>query len=427
MKPRLASLVPLLALGLLGCSDSGGDKPADQISVARSELFRDLNPQVSSEDSATLASDNLAFATELYATLRSDPGNLFLSPHSISTALAMTYAGAKGTTATEMAATLHYSLPSERLHPAFNRLDLELESRASGQQGEGQPFQLSIANALFGSKGLGFESAFLDLLAVNYGAAMSLLDFSDEETARSAINDWVAENTNDRIPELIDRGILDADTALVLANAVYFKADWQSPFEAESTNEADFTHLDGSTAVVNMMSQVGTLDYAKGEGWAAVSLEYLGGDLAMTIVLPDEGAYDTVENELSGSFVSTVLAELTEVEVALRVPKFQFTAEFELSTQLSNLGMPTAFSPRADFSGMTTETHLWIDSVIHKAFVAVDEKGTEAAAATAVEMKTESEPMPPETTFEANRPFLFFIHDRETGAVLFLGRVVEPT
>lgn len=368
-----------------------------------------------------LAADNLAFAADLYGSLRAEPGNLFASPHSISTALAMTYAGAEGTTATEMATVLHYSLPEDRLHPAMNRLDLELESRASAGA-----FELSIANALFGRDSLGFEGEFLDVLAVNYGAAMSLLDFGDEPMARAAINGWVSEQTNERIPKLIAPGILNGDTALVLTNAVYFNADWAQPFEPESTWDAPFTKLDGTETTATMMHQDGTFAYAAGEGWAALSMPYQGGELEMTLVLPDQDVFASVEQGFTADFATGVLAARQNFYVAVALPKFTFESEFELSRSLSELGMPTAFGGNADFSGITTETSLAISQVIHKAFVAVDEKGTEAAAATAVVMTDAAAPAEPELRFEASRPFLFFIHDRPTGAVLFLGRLVEP-
>jgi len=421
MARRLKISLSFLPVILLACASDPSADPSDAISEVRSELSRDLEPSVPLEDSAALARDNLAFATDLYGELRAEAGILFLSPHSISTALAMTYAGAEGTTAEEMATVLHYSLPEARLHPAMNQLALELERRA-----DGGAFQLSIANALFGREGLGFEAEFLDLLAVNYGAGISMLDFGDEPTARAAINAWVSEQTNERIPKLIGEGVLTGDTALVLTNAVYFNADWAQPFEREATWDVPFSRLDGTEVTVPMMHQDAIFAYAAGEGWAALSMPYQGGALAMTVVLPDLGAFGTIEQGFTAEFAAQVLAATQDSYVAVALPKFTFEAGFELSGKLAELGMPTAFGGEADFSGMTTETSLAISQVIHKAFVAVDEKGTEAAAATAVVMTDSAAPAQPELRFEADRPFLFFIHDRPTGAVLFLGRLVEP-
>jgi serpin B len=419
----------LLSLGFLLSALACSSEDGGAITTAKSELSRELAPQVTAEDSATLARDNQAFAGELYAEVAKTDGNLFLSPHSISTALAMTYAGARGATSTEMAGTLHYTLLAERLHPAFNQLDLEVESRASESTSgsDGKSFQLSIANALFGRSGLGFEAEFLDTLAVNYGAGMSLVDFGDEPAARAAINDWVSEKTKDKIPQLIDKDVLSEDTALVLVNAIYFLSDWQSPFEKQATSQSDFTKLDGSTTTVDMMHQVENFSYIKGDGYAALTLPYVGDAVAMTVVLPDAEQFATVEANLDGESFASLLSEMVPTEVSVALPKWTFESSFELSDALKSLGMPSAFGPDvADFSGMTTETHLFIDAVIHKAFVAVDEEGTEAAAATAVEMSDESAPLEPEITFQADRPFLFFIHDVPSSALLFMGRLVEP-
>jgi serpin B len=419
------SLVFLLTALACSSNEAGRD---DGITVAKSELSRDSDPQVSDAERATLAQNDLSFAADLYARLAGEEGNLFLSPHSISTALAMAYAGTKGTTASEMAETLHYTLPAERLHPAFNRLALDLESRADSKSSEteGQLFQLRIANALFGQVGLGFETPFLDTLAVNYGAGMSLVDFSDEPKARGIINDWVAENTDDKIPELIRPGLLSSETGLVLTNAVYFDADWSAPFKKEATFEAAFTKLDQTTATVDMMHQNEDLPYAKGDGFAALTLPYLGQKVAMTIVLPDEGKYAAVEAGLNAEFFSDLLSSRTTSSVSVALPKWTFDSSFDLSQQLSALGMPTAFSSEADFSAMTTEAPLFIGAVVHKAFVAVDEEGTQAAAATAVIAVGSADPVT-QITFEANRPFLFFIHDEPTGALLFMGRLVAPS
>jgi serpin B len=427
---RTAMLIPALAaLILAGCGPVPISLPfpASGYSVAQSDKPRDLSPTAGAADLAELAESQTAFAFDLYSILRDKDGNLFFSPYSISTALAMTYAGAAGETASQMADALHFTLPAERLHPAFNAYALDLKARAA-QQSDGTPFELSIANSLWGQQGFPFLPAFLDLLAENYGAGMRLVDYAnDAEGARQAINDWVSDETHGRIKDLISQGAVDAMTRLVLANAIYFKAEWLHPFEEPATSPEPFHLLDGSTVDVPMMHQSHSFGYVAGDGYQAIELPYRNGDASMLIVLPDPGQFGAVEQQLGAKMMVDLVDGMTFVPVDLSLPKFTYESEFNLNAALIALGMPDAFDPgRADFSGMDGARDLYISDVLHKAFVAVDEKGTEAAAATAVIMELTSAPMGEPVTFTVDRPFIYMIRDQQTGTLLFLGRVVDP-
>jgi serpin B len=385
-------------------------------------------PGVSDADLTELASGNSAFAFDLYQLLRGEKGNLFYSPYSISLALAMTYAGARGDTEKEMAQALHFLLPQDRLHPAFSRLAAELASRGEGAQGtDGKGFRLNVANALWGQEGYQFLLEFLNVLETYYGAGLKTVDFAgDPEAARQTINDWVSQETENRIQDLIPPGVIDTLTRLVLANAIYFNAAWLYPFEPDVTADGPFYLLDGSQVQVPMMRQSESFAYAQGEGYQAVELPYDGQQLSMVILLPAQGQLDAFEGTLDADRVETILKGLSRQQVDLTLPKFGFESQFSLKDALSTLGMPDAFTDAADFSGMTGNRELSISEVIHKAFVSVDEAGTEAAAATAVIVGLTSAPAQP-VSFTADRPFLFLIRDIPTGTILFLGRVVDPT
>jgi serpin B len=377
-----------------------------------------------------LQEGNTAFAFNLYRELQSQAGNLFFSPYSISSALAMTYAGAAGDTAAEMKATLHFNLDENSLHPAFNALDQYLASLADQDIPDdmGDPFQLEIANAIWGQKDFHFEGIFLDLLAENYGAGLRLLDYiQDPEGSRQTINDWVSNQTRDKIQDLIPQGAIDSDTRLVLSNAIYFKATWLDTFEKSLTEESDFYGLEGQTERVQMMQSGSSVSYPyyRGEDFTAVELPYVGGQVSMLVLVPDQGGFQDFEGSLTAEKLSSILQELAYTPVALSFPKFEFESEFSLAQTLADMGMPSAFSAAADFSGMTGDKDLFISNVFHKAYIAVDEEGTEAAAATAVVMTLTAAPLEP-IELKVDRPFIFLIRESQTGTVLFMGRVLNP-
>lgn len=421
-KVFLCVLALALLSGLVACA-----QPTVSGEVIQSEKPRITSPQVNESDLTTLAGGNSAFAFDLYQALKEEDGNLFYSPYSISLALAMTYAGARGETEQQMADTLHFILSQDRLHPAFNSLDIELGQRGEGAEGkDGEGFRLNIVNAIWGQEGYEFLSEFLDVLAENYGAGLRPLDFAGApEESRITINDWVSDQTEGRIEDLIPQGLINALTRLVLTNAIYFNAAWQYPFEEDATGDGTFHVLGGGEVTVPMMRQTESFSYAEGDGYQAVELPYDGRELSMVILLPEAGQFNDFEDSLDVRQVEAIVKDLESGRVALTMPKFEFESSFGLKESLAAMGMPVAFSGGADFSGMTGNRDLFIADVVHKAFVSVDEAGTEAAAATAVIMQLTAMPEEPvEVTID--RPFIFLIRDIETGAILFVGRVANP-
>jgi len=416
----LTSLGLVLLTGLAACSQP-----------ASSDMVISDKPRAAGTsgtvDLAALVEGNNAFAFDLYSALKGEQGNLFYSPYSISQALAMTYAGARDTTEKEMAGTLHFTLPQDRLHPAFNSLDQQLKARGQGAKGkDGKGFRLNIVNAIWGQAGYRFLADYLDLLAQNYGAGLRTLDFrSAPESSRQIINKWVEDQTEQRIKDLIPVGDIDRMTRLVLTNAIYFNAAWADNFEKSMTQPAPFHLLEGQTVDVPMMRQTERLGYAAGDGYQAVSLPYDGRELEMVVLLPDAGMFAEFEKSLDADKAGSIIKAIMPRQVALSMPRFKFESEFSLGKLLSSMGMPTAFSSQADFSGMTGNLELSISEVIHKAFVGVDEAGTEAAAATAVIVRATAMPTTPlEVTVD--RPFIFLIRDIQTGSLIFVGRVINP-
>ena len=424
MKKLLFLVLALIMIfGASGCTQSVS---ADEV---KSDKPRVTSPVVSTSDMDTLVNGNSEFAWELYQVLKEEDGNLFYSPHSISLALAMTYAGAKGETARQMADTMHYLLSQNALHPAFNKLALELAKRGEGAQGKDEKgFRLNIVNAIWGQKDYKFLSSFLDLLAENYGAGLRVLDFmNDPNASRETINQWVSDQTEGRIKDLIPEGSITPLTRLVLTNAIYFNAAWLSPFEEGATDPNGTFHLaDGTSVTIPMMRNTESYGYMKSGNTLAVELPYDGFELSMVIMTNTTGNFSDFENALTFPSVEAILDELQYTQVALTMPKFEFESQFGLKEALQSMGMVIPFTPgEADFTGISTAEALQIDDVIHKAFVSVDEAGTEAAAATAVIVGTTSMPAEP-VTVTLDQPFVFLIRDIQTGAILFIGRVMNP-
>lgn len=417
---NIAGLGIILLGSLSGCSQpASGD-------VVKSDVSRST-ATASQSDTATLVEGNNEFAFTAYQALKGNTGNIFYSPFSISLALAMTYAGARNDTATQMASTLHYTLPQDRLHPAFNSLDRELAGRGKGAKGkDGKGFRLNIVNALWGQTGYKFLPAYLDLIAMNYGAGLRTLDFiKDTEPSRKTINKWVSDQTEERIQDLIPAGAIDTMTRLVLTNAIYFNAAWANQFQKGSTQPGTFHLLDGKDIQTPMMNQTEGLSYADGDGYEAIELPYDGRELSMLVLAPQNGKFTEFEKALTASKVTSIIKDLKSKQVALSLPLFKFESKFSLAKTLADMGMPVAFSGDADFSGMTGNRDLAISDVIHQAFVAVDETGTEAAAATAVIMRATAMPVAP-IKVTIDRPFIFLIRDIKTGSVIFVGRVLNP-
>ena len=395
--------------------------PANEI---RSNKLRDLAPVVAASDAAQLAADNVAFGVDLYGQLRArNTGNFIFSQTSISLDLAMLYGGAANDTAAQMATALHFTLPPERLHPAFNALDLALSAPPAGD--DANAFQLVLANSSWLQAGYSVLPSYLDLLAENYDAGLFLEDFATApEIARTDINRWVSDETEQMIPALFDPGTISPDARLVLANAVYFHGIWAQAFKP-TTSIGTFHAPNGDVSVPMMSSQETSARLWSAAGWTAVSLGYQGGTASMILLVPDLGTFDAFEQGLTATSLATMLDPAGAMTGAVTMPRFKFSTPSPLNAVLASLGMTDAFDPSlADFSGIDGTRNLSIDKVIHKAVIAVDEQGTTAAAATGTTgtvLVLLPEP------FRVDRPFLFFIRHNSTGAILFQGRVVDPS
>jgi serpin B len=364
---------------------------------------------------------NTHFALDLYQQLRTADGNLFFSPYSISTALAMTWAGAGGDTQTQMAHALHFMLDQQGLHPAFALLGARLEE--TGERGQ---VQLKVANSLWPHKGVQFRKEYLALVRKSYGVRLTPVDFGETEVARRTINAWVEDRTENRIKDLIAAGVLDSLTRLVLVNAIYFKGAWASPFDQDLSEAAPFQVTADEQVQAMMMTRKHTFRYAEEADLQVLELPYAGDDLSMLVLLPRAAdGLAKLEESLGMETLDKWTGVLAESEVQVSLPRFELSFPFRLDDTLKAMGMVAAFSAEADFSGMDGSRELFIGAVLHKAFVAVDEQGTEAAAATAVVMQRKALTFPA-VVFRANHPFVFLIREQGTGSILFLGRVVNP-
>jgi serpin B len=380
---------------------------------------------------AALAESSSAFAFDLYRAVHHREGNLFFSPYSVSVALAMTRAGAAGETASQMDAVLH--LPVEAAAQGHRELARQLEPPLVPESAEAQAkqipaYELNIANALWGQEELPIRKRFLAVLEDDYGAPLARVDFTQPAGARERINAWVEEETRKRIRNLIPEAQPSPNTRLALANAIYLKASWEDPFKVARTADGLFTTPAGDQVTAHFMHQTESLRYAGMDDLQVLSLPYRDRRMSMIILLPRKtSSLAELEAGLDAERVRRWLSELRPTHVHVALPRFEFESSFDLTDTLAGMGMPDAFdADRADFSQMS-EVELFISLVLHKAFVAVDEEGTEAAAATAALMMLAGEPPRETIEFRADHPFLFFIQHRDTGAILFLGRVVDPT
>jgi serpin B len=385
------------------------------------------------KDAVVKAGNNFAF--DLYSNLAGKEGNLFFSPHSISTAMAMVYAGARGKTETQMAKVLHLDdelcspcplkaqCEKKLIHSAYAAILTDLN-----EQGKKGNYQLSIANALWGQKGYSFLKDYLELVETNYGGGLNEVDFiGATEAVRQRINNWVEKQTNNKIKDLIAKGVLNSMTRLVLTNAIYFKGNWASQFDEAKTRPEPFTLAGGEKLQVPMMNQTAEFKYTEQEDFQGLQLGYVEDELSMIILLPGENLdLAEFEKKLTAENLAGWSAGFVKRQVRVSIPKFKQLSQFSLAGILRSMGMTEAFSTDADFSGMNGKRDLFISAVIHKAFVDVNEEGTEAAAATAVAVAVTAVQPKSIPVFRADRPFLLIIRDNQSGNILFLGRVMHP-
>lgn len=437
---RLLGLV--LAGVLAGCmndpvSESGDNNNTPKFAVSKSlsavrAVVTPSDPRI-----ATQASSNNEFAVKMYTELAKGDNkgsNLFFSPFSIVSALGMADAGAKGTTDQQIRSALQVTLPGDDFHAGLNGIDQSIESHAASVEN----LQINNINSIWMQNGGAFKLkvGYLDRLAIHYDAGVNLLDFiTNPEPSRIIINDWVSEQTKDRIKDLIPEGSINTSTRVVLTNAIYFLADWKLKFDASKTTEKTFTRNDGNKVTVPMMLLHNVSDtadkpikllYGRVDSTRILELPYCGDRLVMDFLLPDSGAFNYFENKLSEQTVDALIGSLDSVKLpSIQIPRFEFTSgSISLVKAFSALGMVDPFSDVADFSAMT-DTRLLISDIIHKAFIKVDEKGTEAAAATAVMFEVTAVLTPPK--FIADRPFVYLIRDTQTNTILFMGRVLDPS
>ena len=438
-------LVNLLPVGSEGddprdarATDTGNpsdEQVPDGIGVVRSALERQLAPDVPEDDLLSFGADSRNFACDLYTRLSGEKDkNLIFSPYSVSVAFGMLYPGTKGDTKAEIAEALHFHLSEPTLYQAFNAVALSLDDRPNDadEDAEGD-LELRVVNSTFLQTGFPFRDDYLDLLAVHYGAGVYEVDFqADFEAQRLRINQWTSDRTEQRVEDLLPDGALDEMTRAVLLNAVYFKGSWLEPFDPDATTTETFHAPSGDVEVSMMNGNAGdfaTQEYFEGNGVQALAVPYVSPSMRMLFILPEAGAFEALQAELDGNLLDEIRSGLVSTHVNVKLPRFSFGANFRLREALEPLGMVSAFEQGvADLSGVGGDPgYLWVDQAYHAAFVAVDEQGTEAAAATAIVIGGDSGPVGPYPDFFLDRPFLFVIYDEPTGQILFMGHVLDPS
>jgi serpin B len=376
------------------------------------------------EDVTSIVNGNTKFALVLYTKLKQNNQNLFFSPLSISSALAMTYAGAHNNTAAQMAKTLNFTLDKVKLHMAFMKIQSRLNSLSNQKN-----FNITIANSIWPQKKYPVLKTFSDLLTEYYGVTIVPQDYiTNAETARLRINSWVEEKTGNKIKNFLKPGYLNALTRLVLVNAIYYKGIWAFKFKKELTKDRPFYTVSGKSINIPTMVQTGRFKYGDFNTLKILELPYSGNELSMLILLPvDKNGLKKLETDLSVEKLIQWTSNINKQKIRVFLPKFRMMSSNDLSQSLKSMGMIDAFTPgKADFSGIDNEkNNLYISAVIHKGFVEVNEEGSEAAAATAVVTRSLALAEPP-PTFKADHPFLFFIRDNSTKCILFWGRMNNP-
>lgn len=402
--------------------------PVEEIEMLSGKVDYNPNPQYTPEQAASLAAANNQFAFDLYQQLKSGQGNLLYSPYSLFQALTMVYGGARGDTAAQIRDVLHYPLSDEELHRVSNALNLALSSGEKDSNQNNSAFTLQIANALWAMQNGHIEESYLDLLSENYSAGMRTVDFAQSQEAADLINRWAQENTNDKIKEIANPDMFNANTRLALTNAVYFKGAWRFPFMEADTQKQAFTLLNGDQVDVDMM-RISTEEFSalKNEQIQMVELNYANSSMVMDLIAPVDGKWDAFSQTLTAGLLDDYLEQLATHRVDLSLPKFKIeTPEMDLINPMQDLGVVDLFGMAADLSGMTGDKSLLISTLVQKAFIDVNEAGTEAAAVTIAVAQEKGMISPEPITITFDSPFLFLIRDGETGAILFIGQLLQP-
>jgi len=433
MKRLLLTCLAVFFLLSACVPDSSIPEPTTNLPVEENEMLTgkvayNPNPQYTPEEAASLAGANNQFAFDLYQQLKSGQGNLLYSPYSLFQALTMVYAGARGDTASQIRDVLHYPISDEELHRVSNALNLALSSKANASNQGDQAFTLQIANALWAMQNGHIEESYLDLLSENYSAGMRTVDFAQSQEAADLINLWAQENTNNKIKEIANPDMFNVNTRLALTNAVYFKGAWRFPFEEVNTHKQAFTLLDGDQVDVDMM-RISTEEFRalKNDQIQMVELGYANSSMVMDLIAPVGGNWEAFSQTLTSGLLDDYLEQLSTNRVDLSLPKFKIeTPEMDLINPMQDLGMIDLFGMGADLSGMTGDKSLLISTLVQKAFIDVNEAGTEAAAVTIAVAQEKGMISPEPITITFDSPFLFLIRDRETGAILFIGQLMQP-
>ena len=402
--------------------------PVEENEMLTGKVDYNPNPQYTPEEAASLASANNQFAFDLYQQLKSGQGNLLFSPYSLYQALTMVYGGAKADTASQIRNVLHYPISDEELHRVSNALNLALSSKPGASVEADQAFTLQIANALWAMQNGHIEQSYLDLLSENYSAGMRTVDFAQSQKAADLINQWAQEHTNNKIKEIANPDMFNANTRLALTNAVYFKGAWRLPFEEANTHKQDFTLLNGEQVAVDMM-RISTEEFRslKNDQIQMVEMSYANSTMVMDLISPVDGNWDAFSQTLTAGLLDDYIEQLSSHRVDLSLPKFKIeTPEMDLINPMQDLGMIDLFGMNADLSGMTGDKSLLISTLVQKAFIDVNEAGTEAAAVTIAVAQEKGMISPDPITITFDSPFLFLIRDRETGAILFIGQLMQP-
>ncbi len=407
--------------------DPNTNLPTEEKEMLTGKVDYNPNPQYIPEDAEELADANNQFAFDLYQQLNSGQGNVLYSPYSLYQALTMVYAGARGDTASQFESVLHYPLSQEEIHAVSNALNLALSSQSNNTGQDDQKFTLEIANAIWAQRDGHVEQSYLDLISEHYAAGMRTVDFAQSQEAADLINQWAQENTNDKIKEIANPSMFNVNTRLALTNAVYFKGAWFFPFMEENTTKEDFTLLDGENVEVDMMMTSEEFSALKNERVQMVELRYHNSPIVMDLIAPIDGSWEAFSQTLTSGLLDDYIGQLETRRVNLSLPKFKIeTPEMDLINPMQELGLIDVFGMNADLSGMTGDKSLLISTLVQKAFIDVNEAGTEAAAVTIAVAQEKAMISPDPITISFDSPFLFLIRDTNTGTILFIGQLMQP-